>query len=358
MKITAAVLPDDTAAFTSRELDLDPPRPDEVLVKVSGCGVCHTDLFMRPSSSGVSMVLGHETSGVVLQTGSAVSHVQPGDKVVQHYTYCGKCPPCTKGRTWECVHFSTFFGGLREDGTTPLSYKGRAVAPLLRQGGFATHTVCHENGVTRVDATTDISLMGPLGCGVMTGAGSVMHFLTPEKGRALAVFGVGCVGLSAIMAAKMAGCAPLIAVDRLPLRLEMARNLGATHCLDSGKEPNLAAAIHEISGGLDYAFDTSGARKLLDVLQTTLKPGARACGVGIGGSVQLTMEQRQQGISWESTDAGWALPQRFIPELLQHHKTGRFPWDKLVQRYPFEAINEAFAAHEQGTAIKPVLVLE
>ncbi len=362
MKIIA-MMEHGAKGFAPVELELEEPRPDEVLVRIKACGVCHTDIAML----GAGYLLGHEACGIIEKTGDRVRGLTPGDAVALSYSYCGECSACKDGRTYECRWFSTFWEGRREDGTTPLSVPGtgRPVYPLLFQGGFAGHAVCRPNGLTRVRAPlggerTPLSLeyLGPLGCGVITGAGSVLNCLKPEQGRPLAVFGTGAVGLSAVMAAKVAGCNPIIAVDRIPARLDSAGEFGATHCINSDLVEDLAVAVMDICGGIDYGFDTSGDARLLDAFRRTLKRNGKACGVGIGGSLHLSQAEKRQGKTWESPTDGWSVPQKFIPYLLSLHAEGRFPFDRMITCYPFERINEAFADAESGRVIKPVLLME
>jgi aryl-alcohol dehydrogenase len=357
MKIKAAVQTPATRDMVIREADLAEPRDDEVLVKIAACGVCHTDLWARQNMGRGPMILGHEVSGIIQKTGKAVRHLEAGDHVVLAYTYCGVCDSCKDDRTYECDHFSDNFNGWREDGTSPLSIAGQPLAPLMRLGGFAAYTVCHKNGVTKVDAGLDLRILGPLGCGIMTGAGSVFNYLKPEPGKPIAVFGTGCVGLSALMAAKIADCNPIIAVDRIQSRLEMAEELGATHGISGGKK-DIAGIIKKICGGLDYAFDTSGNALLLEGMRKVLNPGAAACGVGIGGSLVLNAAERRQGKSWETTNAGFSVPQKFIPQLIKWYQKGKFPFDTMIRFFPFDDINEAFAAARTGEVIKPVVILE
>jgi aryl-alcohol dehydrogenase len=353
MKITAA-LENDSGRFDMQELDLEEPREDEVLVKIAACGVCHTDLAMR--SSGY--LLGHEASGTVVKAGKQILNLKPGDRVVTSITHCGRCAACKDGLTYACVHLDNFFDGLREDGTTPLALNGRPIFPLMRQGGFSTYAVCHKNALTKADTTLDLKFLGPLGCGVITGAGSVMNCLKPAKGKALAVFGTGAVGLSAVLAAKICGCDPIIAVDMISAKLKQAGEFGATHCLNSGQVKDLAAAIRDIAGGLDYAFDTSGSPELLTCLRAVLNRGGKSCGVGIGGSVRFNQQERSEGKTWESPTAGWSVSQKFIPHLLALHGKGEFPFEKMIHLYPFKHINQAFEDAEKSKVIKPVLVME
>jgi aryl-alcohol dehydrogenase len=303
------------------------------------------------------MILGHEASGIVERVGSDVETLAEGDHVVTAYNWCGECEACRRGRTWECDHFDENFDGFRQDGTTPFSLNGKPVVPLMREGGFAAKMVCHKNSVVKINPALDLRFLGPLGCGIMTGAGSVLNYLNPEAGRPIAVFGTGCVGLSAIMAARIAGCDPIIAVDRVPSRLDMAAELGATCGIDGEKE-NIAKTIRSSCGGIDYAFDTSGSSSLLGAMRHVLNPGAFACGVGIGGILALSERERQEGKSWMSTNTGFSFPPLFIPKLLEYYKSGQFPFDKMLRFYRFEEINEAFEASRAYAAVKPVVLME
>jgi aryl-alcohol dehydrogenase len=187
MKIQAAVYFGTSAELVIQELDLEEPRPDEVLIKTVACGVCHTDIWVQQNYTD-TMVLGHEASGIVERVGSDVETVAAGDHVVTAYNWCGACESCRQGRTWECDYFGENFDGLRPDGTTPLSLNGKPVVPLMREGGFAAKMVCHKNSVIKVGQSLDLRILGPLGCGIMTGAGSVLNYLNPEEGRPIAVF--------------------------------------------------------------------------------------------------------------------------------------------------------------------------
>jgi aryl-alcohol dehydrogenase len=303
------------------------------------------------------MVLGHEASGIVERVGSDVATLTAGDHVVTAYNWCGECESCRQGRTWECDYFDDNFDGLRQDGTTPFSLNGKPVVPLMREGGFATKMVCHKNSVIKVDPSLNLRLLGPLGCGIMTGAGSVLNYLDPKPGCPIAVFGTGCVGLSAIMAARIAGCDPIIAVDRVPSRLELAVELGATHRID-GEKTDIVKFIKSVCDGIDYAFDTSGSSRLLDAMRKVLNPGASACGVGIGGMLALNERERREGKSWTTTNTGFSVPPLFIPKLLEYYKTEQFPFGKMLHFYRFDEINEAFEVNRACTVIKPVVLME
>jgi aryl-alcohol dehydrogenase len=352
MKITSA-LESDSGMFIMEELDLEDPRDDEVLVKVAACGVCHTDMVMR----GGHYLLGHETSGTVVKIGKKVRRFKPGDWLIVAYTYCGECSACKDDRTYECDNIHHFFSGERLDVSTPFSLNGKQVYPLMRQGGFSTFTVCHEKALTRAITTLDLKSLAPIGCGVMTGAGSVMNYLKPEKGKPLAVFGTGAVGLSAVLAARGCGCDPIIAVDKISARLNMACEFGATYCINTCEVEDIEASIRDICGGIDYGFDTSGNRTLLENLRLALNKDGKACGVGIGGSVNFNSKEHGEGKTWGCPDTGWSVPQKFIPRLLALQEAGGFPFEKMIHFYPFDQINQAFKDAEEGKIIKPVLVM-
>ncbi|MDR0732517.1 MAG: alcohol dehydrogenase catalytic domain-containing protein [Dysgonamonadaceae bacterium] len=353
MKIIAA-LENNSGKFLMEELDLEDPKDDEVLVKVAACGICHTDIAMH----GGHYLLGHETSGTVVKTGKKVRGFKPGDRVIAAYTYCGGCNACKGNRTYQCSHIYCFFDGKRLDGSTPFSLNGKQIFPLMRQGGFSTFTVCHKNALTKAASSLDLKSLAPVGCGVMTGAGSVMNCLKPTKGKPLAVFGVGAVGLSAVLAARVCGCDPIIAIDKIPARLNVALELGATCCINTGETENIAATIKNMCGGIDYGFDTSGSHTLLENLRLALNKDGKACGVGIGGNINFCRKERGEGKTWESPDTGWSMPQKFIPQLLALQEKGNFPFEKMIHFYPFDQINQAFNDAENGRVIKPVLVME
>ena len=357
MKVRAAVHSGTSENLVVRELDIEEPRSDEALIKTAACGVCHTDIWVQQNYTDVLILLGHEASGIVERVGRGVKNLKEGDHVVTAYNWCGECEACQRGDTWECDRFDENFEGLRPDGTTPYSLNGKPVVPLMREGGFSTRMVCHENSLVKVDPGLDLRILGPLGCGIMTGAGSVLNYLKPEPGRPIAVTGTGCVGLSAVMAARIANCDPIIAVDRVPSRLELAGELGATHCIDGGKA-DIAEVIKSVCGGVDYAFDTSGSSKLLEAVRKILKPAASACGVGIGGGLALSKQERGEGKTWAVTNTGFSVPPVFIPKLLEYHKAGQFPFEKMLRFYRFGEINEAFAASRACTAVKPVVLME
>src|SRR5579864_6294309 len=245
MKITAALVPAKGAPFEIEGLDLEGPQPDEVLVRIVASGMCHTDLHARDgyfANLPYPIVCGHEGAGIVEEVGAAVTDLASGDPVVISFPWCGECEPCRADRISYCTQGRSLkSGGRRADGSTPISRGGAPVySCFFQQSSFATFAVAPAKDVVKVRRDAPIEFLGPLGCGLQTGAGAVLNVMRPDPGRSIAIYGVGGVGLAGLMAAKTAGCDPIIAIDRLPARLALARELGATHTLESAKDNNFA----------------------------------------------------------------------------------------------------------------------
>src|SRR4051812_21327889 len=259
MKITAAVVPARSQPFEIQQLDLAAPLADEVLVRIVASGLCHTDLHARDGyfpNLPYPIVCGHEGAGIVEAVGAAVTDLAPGDPVVISFPYCGECEPCQAGRISYCTNARGLkSGGRRADGSTPMSRDGAPVySCFFQQSSFATFALAPAKDVVRIRPDAPVELLAPLGCGLQTGAGAVMNVMRPDAGQSLAVFGVGGVGLAGLLAGKIAGCDPIIAVDRLPSRLALARELGATHVLESRGAETLENLRRITGGGAHFAL--------------------------------------------------------------------------------------------------------
>lgn len=363
--IRAAICHGPDSPFTIEEASIDAPREGEVLVRIVGAGICHTDMAARDQQVPVPlpMVLGHEGSGVVEAVGPGVTEVAPGDAVILTFASCGTCPNCSDQAPAYCYQFGLYnFSGGRPDGSKAFTApQGVIHSHFFGQSSFATHAIASERNVVKVPASAahvPLDRLGPLGCGLQTGAGAVLNSMAVKPGRALLVIGAGAVGLSAVMAGKIAGANPIIAVDLHDNRLALARELGATHTLKGG--PDLDAALREICpDGLHYAFDTTGIASLIELAFYLLVPRGIVGLVGAADpAAMLHLNEmalmgggkRIMGILEGDSD-----PKTFIPELIEHHVAGRFPFDRLVETFAFEDINEAFAAGESGRVIKPIL---
>src|SRR5437588_11630443 len=247
MQITAAVARERFGPFSIERLDLCDPRPDELLVKIVASGMCQTDQHGRDGyyNTPLPAVFGHEGAGIVASVGAAVKDFAPGDHVVISFPWCGQCGNCRRRMPAHCWNSSELkMRGTRPDGSTVMRQNGSTIySAFFQQSSFATYAIANERFAVKVRKDAPLELLGPLACSGQTGAGAVLNSMQPKPGDALAVFGVGAVGLSGLLAAKIAGCDPIIAVDVRPARLALARQLGATHVIDHGGRDDVVAEI-------------------------------------------------------------------------------------------------------------------
>ena len=363
---TAAVLRQTGAPLSLERVGLEEPRAEEVRVRLVSSGVCHTDLGVIATAvpEQLPVVLGHEGAGIVEAVGSAVDDLAPGDHVVLTYNHCGSCDHCTSGVMAHCRAFVALnLTGARADGSSPLSSGDTPVfGHFFGQSAFSERVITTRHNAIKVDPDVPLELLGPLGCGVQTGAGAILNSLRPPVGSSIAVFAAGSVGLSAILAAVVAGASTIIAVDPQPARRELATKLGATHVIDpEAQDP--VQVIREITGGtgaqcsVDCIGLASVVRQALECLQS---PGVCAT-VGFQGMTnELTIDQGHLlfGRSLVGVIEGDAVPQEFIPRMIELYKTGRFPFDQLITTFPFAQINEAIDAAHHGTVVKAILTFE
>jgi len=367
MKITAAVLNAPNTALTIEGLELEEPRALEIRVRLVATGVCHTDISVmrRPFPVEQPIVLGHEGAGVVEAVGASVTKVKVGDRVVLSYNFCGQCPSCQRQAPSYCQYFfGTNFLGQRRDGSTALSRQSQPVRHnFFGQSSFASHCLCTEHNVVKVpDAVSDelFELLGPLGCGIQTGAGAIINVLKPQLGSSVVVFGAGAVGMAGVMAAKALGAATVIAVDKVAERLVLARELGATHTLLADGSTDVVARIREITaGGADCSLDTTAVSAVLRQALDCLAPLGRCGFVGgapVGASLEVDVRDMMlNGKTLRGIVEGDSNADAFIPALLRLQAQGLFPFEKMMKIYPFESINEAIADSLSGATVKPVL---
>ncbi|ADZ93046.1 NAD(P)-dependent alcohol dehydrogenase [Marinomonas mediterranea] len=363
MQVKAAVARSQGQPFSIEQVELDAPREKEVLVKVLATGVCHTDLVVRDGllPTPLPAVLGHEGAGIVEQVGAGVTKVKPGDHVVMTFNSCGTCPSCEHHDNSYCHDFFPLnFFGTRPDGVSPISQNGESVSGnFFGQSSFATHSLCNELNVVKVQDDIDLALLGPLACGIQTGAGSIMNALQVKSGSTVAVFGTGSVGLSAIMAADICAATTIIAIDMNDERLELAEELGATHTINPSKV-NSTEEIMKITGyGLQYALDTTGIPAVIRGAIESLAPKG-TCGIlgASGPDAEISFNETHfmsGGRRLMGIVEGESNPDTFIPELIRLHQAGRFPFDKLVTFYEMDQINQAIEDSEAGKTIKPIV---
>ncbi len=362
MKIQAAVVHEAGQPFQIEEVELSGPKEGELLVKIVASGVCHTDEVAQRQIIPVPLpaVFGHEGCGIVEEVGEGVKEFQKGDRVGFSFGFCGHCENCLSAHQHACMNFNDInFGGVMADGTKRLSQNGVELSAFFGQSSFATYAVVHENSAIKVeDADIDLALVGPLGCGIQTGAGAVLNRLRPAFGSSLAVFGCGTVGMSAIMAAKIAGCEKIIAVGGNPESLKLALELGATHTVNRKECDDIVAAVREITGGgAHYSIDTTGVGDFVRKALASVRFMGTCVVLGATGDLTINVQEELMGDakSLIGVVEGDSIPKLFIPKLLDYYKKGQFPFDRLIRFYDFKDINQAFADSHSGKVIKAVL---
>jgi aryl-alcohol dehydrogenase len=350
VRITAALVPEKGAPFRLEQLELADPGPDELVVRVAATGVCQTDVHGRDDFFGIPFpcVFGHEGAGVVERVGSAVTRVAPGDRVVMYSPSCGRCRACRRGLPGYCAESRRMkFSGLLRDGRAP--FKENVSGGFFQQSSFATHALATEGNVLKVPAGVPLDQAAAFPCGVNTGAGAVLNALGAQKGMSIAVFGAGTVGLAAVMAARIAGCDPIWALDPHANRLDIARELGATHL--STERP---------AGTFDLALEAAGSPVALRHAVACLAPLGVCVLVGSarkGTEVALEMPFLQQGRTVRGCIQGDAPGDAFLPRLFEHWKVGRMPVERLITHYELGEVNRAVADSLSGKTVKPVLRL-
>jgi aryl-alcohol dehydrogenase len=366
MLITAAIVEEVGAPFAIGQAELDEPGPGEALVRIVAAGICHTDEITRHGDLPMPFpgVLGHEGSGVVEAVGDGVTNVRPGDHVVIGWPSCGTCRHCRDGEPRYCDRLGeALCGGHRllgpRAGQSALHRpEGELHSHFFGQSSFATYSLTWADALVPVPASAPLELLGPLACGIGTGAGAVFNTLRPGLGASLVVYGVGAVGLAAVMAAALSPATTIIAVDRHPRRLELARELGATHTIDaSGTDP--VAAVHGICGGpADHALECTGVIPV--VRQAVDSVGMLGTCVLIGGApagAEFSVDHLTTlwGKRIVGTLGGSGRSTTLIGGLIELYRQGRFPFDRLVRWYGLDQIEDALADARSGEVLKPVL---
>ena len=363
MKITAALSGRGGAAPELVEMEQEDPRAGEMRIRLVATGICHTDLHEHPGRhSPQPIVLGHEGAGVVEALGEGVSTFAVGDHVILSGNSCGRCPSCLAGKPTYCdLAMPLCFGGQRLDKSTALTCGGERVhSHFFGQSSFASHAIVPVRTAVKMDKSLPLEKLGPLGCGVVTGAGGVIEALKVGFGDTIAIFGTGGVGLSAVMAAKLVGARRIVAVDLSTERLELAREFGATDCF-KGDEDDLAAKIRGVTGrGVNFTFNTTNvpAVHLLALECLAMNGTAGFVAAPLGPFVPPMFPMLAGGKQLRGILGGDANPQTFLPLLAEYWQQGRLPFDRMLKFYPFAEIEQAFADAHSGAAIKPVLLME
>jgi S-(hydroxymethyl)glutathione dehydrogenase/alcohol dehydrogenase len=360
MKTKAAVCRAFGAPLTIETIELAPPGPGEVLIKMAACAICHSDIFYMDGAWGGELpaVYGHEASGVVEAVGQGVTRLRPGDHVVATLIRnCGFCPACAEGAPVFCEAVFPL------DKATPLhDGAGKPVVHGLRTGAFAEHIVVDASQAVAIPKDVKLDSAALIACGVLTGMGAVVNTANAKAGSSAVVIGCGGVGLNSIQGARLAGCSPIIAVDVEPGKLAAAREFGATETINARSE-NVAARVAELTRGrkADWVFVTVGVKGATEQGVGLMKRNGATVLVGMPPSgVAATIDP-----GWIAADGhrilgskmGSARPAIDVPKIVALYREGRLKLDELItKRYPLDAINEAVASSRSGAALRNVIV--
>ncbi|WP_280402500.1 zinc-binding dehydrogenase [Nocardia carnea] len=360
MRTTALLSRDPAAPFTVETVDLDGPRDDEILVRILASGICHTDLVNRPlGRPDRPVLLGHEGAGVVAAVGAAVTTVAPGDHVVLTFRHCGACPNCAAGRPAYCRHSTALnHFGRRADKSPRITVAGEPVRDgFFGQSSFAAYALATADNTVVVDAAVDPAVAASFGCGFQTGAGAVLNVLRPESGAWLAIYGGGAVGSAALLAARTVPGVRTVVVETAAARRELAAELGADIVVDPAGADTVRTVREVTGGGATHALDTTGIPAVLAGAFDALTTGATVVAVGLGTGIPPidVRDMVLQGKTIRGCLEGDAVPATFIPHLLELHRRGLLPVDRLVTRFPHTDIAAALAAQHAGSVIKAVL---
>lgn len=352
-------------AVQVEEIVLDPPGPAEVLIEVAACGVCHSDLSVTNGTLPLPppVILGHEGAGIVRALGAGVAGLQIGDHVISSFVNsCGRCRYCAAGRPNLCdlAHASPH----SLPGGQPRAHdaQGRPLNVMGGCGVMAEYAVLHENSLVRIDRDVPLASCALIGCGVMTGWGAACNTAKVEPGSSCVVFGAGGVGLSVIQGCRSAGATTIVAVDRLPAKLALARTCGATQVVDASASDNLVKELRKLTqGGADYAFECVGHGEIVAQAYACLRKGGTAVVVGLGKPSDLSSVRTASLVLEEKTLRGSyygsTRPRHDFPRLVAHYRAGKLMLDELItRRYRIDEAPQAFDDLVQGRNARGVIV--
>jgi len=349
------------------EIDVAPPQKGEVLIRITDTGVCHTDAFTLSGDDpeGIfPVVLGHEGAGIVIEVGDGVTSVRPGDHVIPLYTAeCGTCEFCRSGKTNLCVAVRATQGrGLMPDGTTRFSYRGAPIHHYMGCSTFSEYTVVAEISLARINPEANHEQVCLLGCGVTTGIGAVHNTAKVQPGDTVAVFGLGGIGLAVIQGARQAKAGRIIAIDTNPEKFDLARQMGATDCINPKEyDTPIQEVIVAMTGwGVDHSFECIGSVK---VMRAALECAHRGWGqsviIGVAGAGQEISTRPFQlvtGRRWLGTAFGGVKGRTQLPGMVEEAMRGEIDLAPFVTHVmPLDEINTAFALMHAGKSIRSVI---
>ncbi|WP_434623197.1 S-(hydroxymethyl)glutathione dehydrogenase/class III alcohol dehydrogenase [Azospirillum sp. B2RO_4] len=350
------------------EVEVAAPKAGEVMVRIVATGVCHTDAYTlsgKDSEGVFPCILGHEGGGVVVEVGPGVTSVAVGDHVIPLYTpECGKCKFCLSGKTNLCQAIRATQGkGLMPDGTSRFSLKGKEIAHYMGTSTFSEYTVLPEIALAKINKAAPLEKVCLLGCGVTTGMGAVMNTAKVEPGSTVAVFGLGGIGLSAIIGATMAKASRIIGVDINPSKFEIAKQLGATDVINpmDYDRPIQEVLVELTDGGVDYSFECIGNVKVMRAaLECCHKGWGESVIIGVAGAgeeISTRPFQLVTGRVWRGSAFGGVKGRSELPEYVERYLRGEFELDTFITHtMGLEDINHAFDLMHEGKSIRSVIL--
>ncbi|MDH1842865.1 S-(hydroxymethyl)glutathione dehydrogenase/class III alcohol dehydrogenase [Aeromonas caviae] len=367
IKCKAAIAWGPGQPLSIEEVDVMPPQAGEVRVRIVATGVCHTDAFTLSGEDPEGVfpcILGHEGGGIVESVGEGVTSVKVGDHVIPLYTpECGECKFCKSGKTNLCQKIRTTQGkGLMPDGTTRFSKDGQPIYHYMGTSTFSEYTVLPEISIAKVDPAAPLEEVCLLGCGVTTGIGAVMNTAKVKEGESVAIFGLGGIGLSAVIGARLAKAGRIIAIDINESKFELARKLGATDCINPNDydKPIQEVIVELTDGGVDFSFECIGNVKVMRAaLECCHKGWGESVIIGVAGAGQEISTRPFQlvtGRVWRGSAFGGVRGRSELPSYVQRYMQGEFKLDDFITHtMPLEQINEAFDLMHEGKSIRTVI---
>ena len=361
MPVRAAVLHEFEAPLVVEELELDPPKAGEIGVRMAASGVCHSDLHVAQGIHPTSLpvVLGHEGAGVVEAVGPGVEGLEPGDHVLLTWLpYCGRCRECVSGRVNLCENVG-WYDATMEDGSCRFHLDGTDVHHY-NTSSFAERSVVPMQTAIKVDPELPLAELALMGCAVMTGVGAALNTARVRPGDTVAVVGCGGVGLNVVQGARIAGAAAIVAVDVVRSKLELARELGATHTVDASESDPVEAVRELVPGGVDHAFEALGRPETIETTLQLTGRGGQALLIGMAppaarvplDALTATLEERSVRGSWY----GSCVPLRDFPILVELYRNGSLRLDPLITECTLDDVNDAFRRMEAGETARSVIV--
>ncbi|BBQ55186.1 S-(hydroxymethyl)glutathione dehydrogenase/class III alcohol dehydrogenase [Aeromonas jandaei] len=367
IKCKAAIAWGPGQPLSIEEVEVMPPQAGEVRVRIVATGVCHTDAFTLSGEDPEGVfpcILGHEGGGIVESVGEGVTSVKVGDHVIPLYTpECGECKFCKSGKTNLCQKIRATQGkGLMPDGTTRFSKDGQPIYHYMGTSTFSEYTVLPEISIAKVDPAAPLEEVCLLGCGVTTGIGAVMNTAKVKEGESVAIFGLGGIGLSAVIGARLAKAGRIIAIDINESKFELARKLGATDCINPNdyNKPIQEVIVELTDGGVDFSFECIGNVKVMRAaLECCHKGWGESVIIGVAGAGQEISTRPFQlvtGRVWRGSAFGGVRGRSELPSYVQRYMQGEFRLDDFITHtMALEQINEAFDLMHQGKSIRSVI---